>query len=291
MTDLPDIAGANGVALPALGLGTYGMSPAQLQTMIPAALQAGLRHIDTAQVYRNEGAVGDLVVASGVPRQDLFLTTKIWVANYAPGAFEVSLEASLKRLRTDYVDLLLLHWPGSPVPLKDQVAGLESAVKAGMARRVGLSNFNGAMAAEAVRLSAVPLATNQIEIHPYLNQDLAIERTHRVGLSVTGYCAMAVGRVFAEPALQRIAMERGRSIAQVVLRWLFQQGIATLTRSTNPERIADNLRIFDFELSIDDMSQISALADPAGRIVDPAGLAPVWDPTPGRASAPRHPSR
>ena len=274
---MPSIAGANGVAVPALGLGTYGMNAAQLAAMVPAALKAGLRHIDTAQIYRNEEAIGQLVADSGLPRSEVFLTTKVWVAHYAERDFAASVDASLKRLRTDHVDLLLLHWPVSVVPLAEQVAGLEAVVKAGKALRVGVSNFNGAMAAEAARLCSVPLATNQFEVHPYLNQDLAIARTRSAGLSVTAYCAMAVGRVFAEPLLQRIAADHGRSVAQVVLRWLFQQGIATLTRSTNPGRIADNLRIFDFALSEAEMADIARLADPAGRIVDPAGLAPVWD--------------
>lgn len=282
--EMPNIVGTNGVAIPALGLGTYGMNAMQLRSMVPAALKAGLRHIDTAQIYGNEEAVGDLVHQSGLPRSEVFLTTKVWVANYASKDFAASVDESLRRLRTDYVDLLLLHWPGSPVPLAEQMAGLEAAVKAGKAKRIGVSNFNGALTAQAAKLSSIPLATNQFEYHPYLNQDLVIERTRSAGLFVTAYCAMAVGRVFAEPGIQRMAMRHERSIAQVVLRWVFQQGIATLTRSTNPERIADNLRIFDFELSQSEMAEISMLAHPAGRIVHPSGLAPAWDATPPRTS-------
>jgi diketogulonate reductase-like aldo/keto reductase len=151
--------------------------------MVPAALRASLHHIDTAQVYRNEDAVGDLVAASKISRSGLFLTTKVWVANYPARSFAVSVNESLKRLRTDYVNLLLLHWPSNAVPLDEQIAGLETAVKAGKARNVGVNNFNGAMVAEATRLSSVPLATNQFEYHPYLNQKIAIEATQRAGLS------------------------------------------------------------------------------------------------------------
>lgn len=136
------------------------------------------------------------------------------------------------------------------------------------------------MVAEAARLSSVPLATNQLEYHPYLNQRIAIEATQRAGLSVTAYCAMAVGRVFGEALLKEIASAHRKTVAQVVLRWVFQQDIATLTRSTNSQRIAENIRVFDFTLSANEMDAIAALADPKGRIVSPPGLSPTWDPTP-----------
>jgi diketogulonate reductase-like aldo/keto reductase len=280
LTAVPQIVGANGLSLPALGLGTYGMTFAELSVVMPAVLDAGLRHIDTAQIYRNEDAVGDLVAASNVPRADLFLTTKVWIDNYPGRFFAVSVDESLKRLRTDYIDLLLLHWPSRAVPLEEQIAGLVAAVKAGKARHIGVSNFTGGMVAEAARLSSVPLATNQFEYHPYLNQKIAINATRQTGLSVTAYCAMAVGRVFDEALLKEIASAHHRSVAQVVLRWVFQQDIATLTRSTNVNRIADNIRVFDFALSDAEMDAITALADPKGRIVNPPGLAPDWDPTP-----------
>ncbi len=278
---------ANGATLPAIGFGTYSMSREQMLRMIPAALKAGFRHIDTAQVYGNEAEVGECVEASGIARADLFLTTKVWSANYAKRDFARSIDDSLSRLRTDYIDLLLLHWPGgSAVPLAEQIGSLNDAVRSGKVRDIGVSNFNIAQMREAAALSRVPLVTNQFEYHPYLNQALLIEATRSLGMAVTAYCGMAVGRVFDDPVLASIAAGHKRSIAQVVLRWLLQQdGVAALSRTTSVDRLAGNLAVFDFELSEGEMAQIHHLAEEHSRIVSPSGLAPAWDPTPARAPA------
>ncbi|WP_255326520.1 aldo/keto reductase [Sphingobium sp. EM0848] len=272
---------ANGSAIPAIGFGTYGMNREQMLRMIPAALKAGFRHIDTAQLYRNETEVGECVEASGIARGDLYLTTKVWSANYGARDFARSVDESLACLRTDYIDLLLLHWPGgSNVPLADQIGSLNEAVRAGKVRHIGVSNFNRALMREAVRLSDEPLATNQFEYHPYLNQSLLLEATRELGMTATAYCGMAVGRVFEEAVLQRIAATHGRSVAQIVLRWLVQQDhVAALSRTTNIERLPENLSVFDFALSASEMEEIYGLAVPYSRIVSPSGLSPVWDPT------------
>ena len=277
---------ANGAVIPALGFGSYGMNREQMLRMIPAALKAGFRHIDTAQVYGNEAEVGDCVEASGIARAELFLTTKVWSANYAKRDFARSVDDSLARLRTDYIDLLLLHWPGgSAVPLAEQIGSLNDAVRSGKVRGIGVSNFNGAQMREAAALSGVPLVTNQFEYHPYLNQALLVDATRSLGMAVTAYCGMAVGRVFDDPVLARIAADHRRSIAQIVLRWLVQQdGVLALSRTTNPDRLAGNLAVFDFELSEAEMAQVHDLAEDHSRIVSPSGLAPVWDPTPARAA-------
>lgn len=267
-------------AIPAIGFGTYGMSADDIYRVIPAALRAGFRHIDTAQIYRNESEIGECVVASGVPRSEIFLTTKVWVSNYSERFFEASVDESLRKLKTDYIDLLLLHWPGSDVPLAEQIAGLNAVVHAGKVRHIGVSNFNRALMTESIRLSAVPLVTNQFEYHPYLNQSLLIEDTLQAGLAVTGYCGMAVGRVFSDPTLKEIAARHNRTIAQIVLRWLVQQrGVVALSRTTRIDRLAQNLAVFDFELDSADMTAIYALATADSRIVNPPGLAPVWDST------------
>src|SRR3984893_16783124 len=210
------IVSANGAKIPALGFGTYGMTPGHMLRMIPEALKAGFRHIDTAQIYRNEAEVGECVEASGIARENLFLTTKVWVANYPANAFSASVDESLKKLRTDYIDLLLLHWPSDAVPLADQIGVLNAAVRSGKVRHIGVSNFNMALMAEAARLSEHSLVTNQFEYHPYLNQAPLIAATRNAGLAVTGYCGMAVGRVFTDPALGAIATRHGRSIAPIV---------------------------------------------------------------------------
>jgi diketogulonate reductase-like aldo/keto reductase len=246
--------------------------------MIPAALKGGFRHIDTAQIYRNEEEVGECIAASGIPRSDIFVTTKVWVANYAESRFGASVDESLRKLRSDYIDLLLLHWPHDSVPLAEQIGLLNETVKAGKVRHIGVSNFNRRLLDQAIGLSAVPLVANQFEYHPYLNQSRLIEATRKAGLAVTAYCAMAVGRVRTDPTIAEIAESHDRSIPQVVLRWLIQQGnVVALSRTTNPDRIAENLSVFDFELGEDEMAAIQTLARPDSRIVNPAGLAPDWD--------------
>lgn len=272
---------AGGATIPALGFGTYGMARPDMLRMIPAALTAGFRHIDTAQIYRNEAEVGECVAVSGLRREELFLTTKIWVANYPERAFARSVDDSLRKLRTDYINLLLLHWPSEAVPLAEQIAGLNIAVQAGKVRHIGVSNFNRALLAEAVKLSAAPIVTNQFEYHPYLNQKPLIDLCHQLGVSVTAYCGMAVGRVFDEPLLKNIAASHSKTVAQLVLRWLLQQDkLIALSRSTNPERIASNMQALDFTLSPAEMTAIHNLARGSSRIVNPPGLAPHWDPTP-----------
>jgi 2,5-diketo-D-gluconate reductase B len=276
---------ANGAHIPALGFGTYGMAREDMLRTIPAALDAGFRHIDTAQIYRNEAEVGESVQASGLDRQEVFLTTKVWVANYARDAFAASVDDSLRKLRTDYIDLLLLHWPCVNTPLPEQIDGLNAAVKAGKVRHIGVSNFNRRLLADAVRLSDAPIVTNQVEYHPYLNQQLLIDECYRLGVSVTAYCGMAVGRVFEDPVLLAIASRLGKTVAQIVLRWLVQQdGVIALSRTTSPKRIPANLDMFGFELSPEDMHAISRLASDDSRIVSPTGLSPAWDPTPALAA-------
>jgi diketogulonate reductase-like aldo/keto reductase len=274
---------AGGAVIPALGFGTYGMARRDMLRMIPAALKAGFRHIDTAQIYRNEAEIGECVAASGLRWSALFLTTKVWGANYPERAFARSVDDSLRNLRTDYIDLLLLHWPSGAVPLAEQIAGLNAAVRAGKVRHVGVSNFNQALLGEAVTLSAAPIVTNQVEYHPYLNQALLIDACRRYGVSATAYCGMAVGRVFDEPRLKDIAAAHRKTVAQIVLRWLLQQdGVIALSRSVDPDRIASNRQVFDFALSPAEMAAIHDLARDNSRIVDPPGLAPAWDPTPGK---------
>ncbi|MFM0551123.1 aldo/keto reductase [Paraburkholderia sediminicola] len=271
---------AGNALIPAIGFGTYGMNGDDIYRMIPAALRAGFHHIDTAQIYRNEAEIGECVAESGIPRSEIFLTTKVWVSNYSARHFDASVNESLRKLKTDYIDLLLLHWPGSDVPLAEPIAQLNAVVRAGKVRHIGVSNFNRALMAEAIRLSAAPLVTNQFEYHPYLNQSLLIESTRQAGLAVTGYCGMAIGRVFPDPTLKEIAARHDKTIAQIVLRWLVQQpGVVALSRTTRIDRLAQNLAVFDFELDGADMAAIHALATANSRIVDPTGLAPLWDST------------
>lgn len=269
---------ANGAHIPQLGFGTFRMPEEDVLAILPKALAQGFSHVDTAQIYDNEAAVGAAIQASGVARDTIFLTTKVWVANYGRQAFAASVEESLRKLKTDHVDLLLLHWPNDAVPLEVQIAELNAVRERGLTMHIGVSNFNTELMAEAVRLSAAPLATNQVEYHPYLDQMKVLEAAETYGMALTAYYAMADGKVPNDPVLKEIGAAHGKSAAQVALRWLIQQpDVVALTKTATEQRLAENLALFDFVLSPEEMMRIHRLARPDGRIVSPDGLAPVWD--------------
>ena len=269
---------ANGAHIPALGFGTFRMPGPDVLRIVPQAIKLGFRHIDTAQIYRNEAEVGEAIEASGVARSDIFLTTKVWVDHYKHADFLASVDESLKKLRTDYVDLLLLHWPSSGVPLAEQVGALNDVKTAGKVKNIGVSNFNTALMAQSVVLSQAPIATNQIEYHPYLDQTKVLDAARATGMSITAYYAMADGKVPNEPLLKDIGNRHGKTAAQVVLRWLTQQkDVITLSKTATESRLTENFDIFDFDLSSEEMALIHKLARPNGRIVSPGGLAPDWD--------------
>ena len=270
---------ANGASIPALGFGTFRMSGAEVAEVLPAALTQGFRHVDTAQIYENEAAVGAAIAASGVARDQIFLTTKVWVTNFAADRFGASVEESLTKLGTDHVDLLLLHWPGgSDVPRDAQIEALNKVQARGLTRHIGVSNYSIAQMNEAIRLSDAPLVTNQVEYHPYLSQAALLAATRARGLSLTAYFSLADGKVAQDPVLREIGAAHGKTAAQVALRWLVQQpGVAALTKTARVARLPENVAIFDFALSEAEMAAIHALARPDGRIVNPEGLAPVWD--------------
>lgn len=270
---------SNGAEIPALGFGTFRMSEQEVADVLPEAIRAGFRHVDTAQIYQNEAAVGDAIRASGIARGEIFLTTKVWVTHFAEADFRASVEESLTRLKTDHVDLLLLHWPGgSDVPLEEQLASLNSVRYKGQARHIGISNYTSALMREAVNLSPAPLATNQVEYHPWLNQSAVMQAAADTGMSLTAYYAMADGKSATDPLLAEIGSTHDKSAAQVALRWLVQQEeVIALSKTARLERVQENLAIFDFTLSEEEMARIHALAHPQGRIVSPPGLAPDWD--------------
>jgi 2,5-diketo-D-gluconate reductase B len=268
---------AGGAQIPALGFGVFRMSEAEVEQLVPAALEAGFRHFDTAQIYGNEAALGRALETAGAPREDLFLTTKVWVDRYSPDRFLASVEESLEKLRVDRVDLLLLHWPGNSVPIAEQIELLNQVQAAGKTRHIGVSNQNVPQLEESVRLSQAPIVTNQVEVHPYLDQSRLIAAAKAQGVSITAYYGMADGAVPRDPLLRRIGEKYGKTAAQVALRWLLQLGLVVLSKTARPERVAENAAIFDFELDAGDMAAIAGLARPDGRIVSPQGLAPDWD--------------
>jgi 2,5-diketo-D-gluconate reductase B len=216
--------------------------------------------------------------ASGVPRQDIFLCTKVSHENLHATDFAHSVEQSLKALGVDYVDLLLVHWPEKNTPLAETTGALAKAKRQGLTRHIGVANFKIAMVDEAIRLCPEPLVTLQAECHPYIDQTKVIEACHKRGLVLTAYCPLARGRLIGDPVLAAIAHSHGKTVAQVALRWLMQQTIiAAIPRSSNAMRIAENIDVFDFELSAADMARIAALKRRDGRTANPAGRAPQWD--------------
>jgi 2,5-diketo-D-gluconate reductase B len=267
---------AHGARIPAVGLGTMTMKDALCVDIVATALKLGYRHLDTAERYGNEAEVGQGLHSSGIKREDVFVTTKVYWDRLAPGEFERSVDESLKKLKLSSVDLLLIHWPSPKVPLKDSIGALCQAKRAGLTKHVGVANFTVPMIEEAVQLASEPLVTNQIEVHPYLDQTKVIAACRRHGLSVTAYCPLARGKVPGDEMLIRIGKAHGKSASQVVLRFLVQQGLIVIPRTSNKARLAENLAIFDFKLSDQEMTEIAGLKRPDGRVVNPPH-APQWD--------------
>lgn len=267
---------ANGARIPALGLGTWELRGRLCARVVEQALRLGYRHIDTAQVYENERDVGEGIRASGVRRDAIFLTTKIWTNRFAPNDLERSAKESLFKLRLPEVDLLLLHWPSRHVPLAETLGALAHAKKLGLTRHVGVSNFTVALVEEAVVLSPEPLVCDQVEYHPYLDQSKVRAACAQHNLALVAYSPIAKGRIKNDTTLARIGKAHGKTAAQVCLRWLVQQNVVSIPRTSRVERLSENINIFDFELSDEEMNQIFALAHPNGRLTD-YSFAPKWD--------------
>ena len=270
---------AHGAAIPVIGFGTWRLSGETCARAVADALRAGYRHIDTAAAYGNEDQVGEGIRASGVARDDIFLTTKVPPDDLEDRAFQRSVDRSIDRLGVGQVDLVLIHWPSRTLPLATTIASLNKARERGASRHIGVSNFTIALLREAWAASDAPLVTNQCEYHPYLNQDRLIAACREWGMAFTAYSPLGRQRVLEDPVITAIASRRGRTPAQVVLRWDIQQpGVVTIPKSATPERISENFDIFDFALSDEEMSSISALgASHRHRLANFGGLAPDWD--------------
>ena len=268
---------AHGANIPAIGFGTSQLG--NCGEIVATALKLGYRHIDTAWKYGSEKGVGEGIRASGVPRSEIFLVTKVSHEYLRAGDFARSVDESLQNLQVDYVDLLHVHWPTiDNIPLAETMGALAKAKREGKARHVGVANFNIAMVEEARRLCPEPLVTLQAEYHPYLDQTKVLAACRRWGMVFTAYCPLARGRLFKDPVLAEIARRKERTVAQVALRWIIQQGnIAPIPRSSDAKHMAESLQVFDFELTADEMARIGALKRPDGRIANPKGRAPAWD--------------
>jgi 2,5-diketo-D-gluconate reductase B len=275
-----NVVEANGARIPAIGLGTMTLMDAACVQAVETALRLGYRHIDTAERYGNEAAVGEGLAqglrAAQLKRDDIFVTTKVYHDKLAPADFQRSFDDSLQKLKLPFVDLLLIHWPNPSVPLADTVVALCKAKRDGRARHVGVANFTTTLLEQAMKVTTEPLVTNQIEVHPLLDQSKVLAACRKYGLSVTAYCPLARGKAPSNEVLQRIGTAHGKSSSQIALRYLVQQGIIPIPRTANPDHLAANLAIFDFALSPAELGDIDGLKKADGRVVNPPH-APRWD--------------
>lgn len=267
------------MSIPAFGLGTFRLKGQTVIDSVRNALDVGYRAIDTAQIYENEAEVGQAIAESGVARDELFITTKIWIANFHHGALLESLRESLRKLRTDHVELTLIHWPSpkDAVPMAEYLGALAEAKSQGLTRHIGISNFTIAQTRQAIEiLGAGAIATNQIEVHPYLQNRALIAFLKDQGIHVTAYMSLAYGEVLKDPVIQAIAERHQATPAQVALAWALQQGFAVIPSSTKRDNLAGNLLAADLRLSDEDMAQIATL-DRGHRLANPEAIAPAWD--------------
>jgi diketogulonate reductase-like aldo/keto reductase len=272
-----DIITIRDCKIPALGYGTWKLSGGDCVRGVETAIKHGYRHIDTAQIYENEAEVGKAIAGSGIARANLFLTTKVWIESLRPGDLQASVQTSLEKLRTDYVDLLLIHWPVTDkASFREQMDGLIDAQRKGWTKLIGVSNFTVAQMSEVAETIGAPIVNNQVEYHPYLSQKPVLDYLKARGMFMTAYSPVARGAVKDDPILQAIGKKYGKSTAQVALRWLIQQGVAAIPKAGSEKHLKENIDIFDFALTNAEMTQIHGLARPDGRMISPA-WAPQWD--------------
>lgn len=265
-----------GAKFPALGFGTWQLTGAPCVRSVASALEIGYRHIDTAQAYENEAQVGQAIAASGVKRGELFVTTKLWTNHFTAPLVASSLEESLEKLRMDYVDLLLMHWPNPQVPLRETLEAMQALLRQGKIKAMGVSNFPVERMREAVEVCNAPVACNQVEYHALLSQRAVLEYARQHEIVVTAYSPLARGRLAEHPVLDRIAAKYGKTSGQVALRWLIEQdGVAAIPKAASEKNARLNFEIFDFELDAADREAIAGLGGNM-RTVNP-GFAPQWD--------------
>ncbi|SAL84372.1 2,5-diketo-D-gluconate reductase B [Caballeronia arvi] len=265
--------------IPAFGLGTFRLKDRVVMDSVRNGLELGYGAIDTAQIYGNEAEVGEAIAASGVPRRDIFLTTKIWTDNYARSKLVPSLKESLTKLRVDEVDLALIHWPApdNGVSLDEFMSALADAKAQGLTKQIGISNFNIELTKQAIAaVGRENIATNQIELSPYLQNRKLVQFLREEGIHVTSYMTLAYGKVLTDPFIGEIAKRHHATPAQVALAWALQRGYSVIPSSTKRENLASNLLSQQLRLTDEDMAQIAGL-ERDGREVSPAGLAPAWD--------------
>ncbi|MFK3663060.1 2,5-didehydrogluconate reductase DkgB [Scandinavium sp. NPDC088450] len=267
------------MTIPAFGLGTFRLKDDVVIASVKTALELGYRAIDTAQIYDNEAAVGQALAESGIPRSELFITTKIWTENLSKEALIPSLKESLKKLRTDYVDLTLIHWPSpnDAVSVEEFMQALLEAKESGLTRKIGISNFTIPLMEKAIAaVGAENIATNQIELSPYLQNRKVVDWAQQHGIHITSYMTLAYGKALKDATIQKIADKHQATPAQVILAWAMAEGYAVIPSSTKRENLASNLLAQQLKLDEADKAAIAAL-ECNDRLVSPEGLAPEWD--------------
>ena len=267
---------AHGARIPQIGLGTMTLKGDVCVQAVKAALQIGYRHLDTAAFYGNEVENGEGLRQSGVKREDVFITTKVRENNLTPENFNKSLDQSLKNLQLPYVDLLLIHWNNKDIPFSVSIPALCAARKDGRAKHVGVANFTTKMLDDAWRVTSEPLVCNQIEMHPFINQDKVLATSKKHGMAVVAYCPIARGKVPGAEVLERIGQAHGKTAAQVSLHYLVQMGVIPIPRTATPAHLKQNLDVFDFTLSAAEMADLKTLNATNMRVVNPPH-APMWD--------------
>jgi 2,5-diketo-D-gluconate reductase B len=264
---VPAVAG-KGARIPLIGLGTWNLRGRVCARVVEQALRLGYRHLDTAEMYDNEREVGEGLRASGVKRNEVFVTTKIWPSHFAPRELERAARDCLVRLRLSEVDLMLLHWPNPQIPLSETLGALDKVKREGLARHIGVSNFTVPLLEEAVATSTGPLVCNQFECHPFLDQSKLIAACRQHGVAIVAYSPIAQGRVRGDEILTAIGAVHKKTAAQVSLRFLVQQDIVVIPRTSRVERLSENAAVFDFALSAREMADIAGLARRDGRLVN-----------------------
>ncbi|WP_402720140.1 2,5-didehydrogluconate reductase DkgB [Janthinobacterium rivuli] len=266
-------------AIPEIGLGTFRLQGQVVIDSVTTGLDVGYRHIDTAQIYGNEAEVGQAIAASAVPRDELFVTTKIWIESLQRDKLIPSLKDSLHKLRLEQLDLTLIHWPSpqDAIPVADYMEALAEAKAQGLTKAIGVSNFTNAQLRQAIdTVGAAEIATQQIEIHPFLQNRKAIDFARSQGIHITAYMPLAYGKVMVDPVIAAIAARHGVTPAQVALSWSLQQGFAVIPSSTRRANLEANLHFQRITLSPDEMAQMATL-ERGERLANPDGLAPQWD--------------
>lgn len=265
-----------GVNIPRLGLGTYRLAGSDAQAPVESAIALGYRHIDTATMYDNEAGVGAGIAASGIKRSELFVTTKVWHDQLAPHAVERAFDTSLSKLKLDYVDLYLVHWPSPEMDMAATLEALVSLRERGLTRAIGVCNFNLPMIRHAVEKVGAPIACHQIEYHPFLSQAPMLSYLQSKGIPLTAYCPLAQGRAASDATLNQIGQKHGASAAQIAIAWLMdQEGVVAIPKAGRPESQKANLAALDIKLDDADRAAIAALPKDQ-RFVRPS-FGPDWD--------------